>query len=282
MLSAIRSRITPGTVIATIALVFAMTGGAYAAKRFLITSTKQISPSVLKALKGASGKAGPSGPAGAAGPAGPTGPAGAAGSGTPGSPGSPGAPGTSVTSATVGKGAVCKEGGSEFTSASGKTTACNGAPGKEGSPWTAGGTLPSGKTETGAYAFGEFTQAAAPGDPAAAAASFAIPLAAPLGHGHVHYINKNGKEVVLGEEGLEEVPSTKCLGSKEVPTAEPGNFCVYASVEANVVSFNGAIDNPAGPGGEGEETAGTTGAVLKVFPQGGNIEADGTWAVTAP
>ncbi len=72
MFSAIRRhmRVSPTTVIATLALVFAMTGGAYAAKKYLITSTKQISPSVLKALQG---KAGPAGAAGAQGPAGPAG-----------------------------------------------------------------------------------------------------------------------------------------------------------------------------------------------------------------
>ena len=53
-----RFRPTPSGVIATIALVFAMSGGAYAAKKYLITSTKQISPSVLKSLKGAAGKNG--------------------------------------------------------------------------------------------------------------------------------------------------------------------------------------------------------------------------------
>ena len=53
MFSAIRRRIhfSPATVIATLALVFAMTGGAYAASKFLITSTKQISPKVLKSLR---------------------------------------------------------------------------------------------------------------------------------------------------------------------------------------------------------------------------------------
>jgi hypothetical protein len=39
----------------TLALVFAMSGGAYAARRFVITSTKQIKPSVLKSLSGIDG-----------------------------------------------------------------------------------------------------------------------------------------------------------------------------------------------------------------------------------
>jgi hypothetical protein len=34
----------------SLALVFAMTGGAYAARKIIITSTKQISPKVLKKL----------------------------------------------------------------------------------------------------------------------------------------------------------------------------------------------------------------------------------------
>ena len=49
-----RFRPTPSAVIATIALVFAMSGGAYAAKKYLISSTKQISPSVLKSPKATS------------------------------------------------------------------------------------------------------------------------------------------------------------------------------------------------------------------------------------
>jgi len=39
-----RMRVSPTTMIATLALVLAMTGGAYAASRYVITSTKQISP----------------------------------------------------------------------------------------------------------------------------------------------------------------------------------------------------------------------------------------------
>jgi len=80
----IRARLTYANVVATLALVFAMAGGAAAASHYLITSSKQISPKVLKELKkpgpkGATGAGGPAGPAGATGPAGANGSSGAAG-----------------------------------------------------------------------------------------------------------------------------------------------------------------------------------------------------------
>ena len=56
------------TLIASLALFFALGGTAIAAKHYLITSTKQIKPSVLKQLHGAQGPQGPAGPQGAAGP----------------------------------------------------------------------------------------------------------------------------------------------------------------------------------------------------------------------
>jgi hypothetical protein len=79
MFSAIQRRLTYANVAATLALVFSMTGGALAAKHYLVNSTKQINPKVLKKLKGQNGKTGPTGPAGAA--------------GAPGTPGTPGAQG---------------------------------------------------------------------------------------------------------------------------------------------------------------------------------------------
>jgi hypothetical protein len=54
-------------VVATLALVFAMTGTGLAAKRYLINSTKQINPKVVRALKGKTGPPGPKGEKGAAG-----------------------------------------------------------------------------------------------------------------------------------------------------------------------------------------------------------------------
>ncbi len=83
-----RRRFSYANVVATLALVFAMSGGALAAGHYLINSTKQIKPSVLKQLAGKTGPGGPAGPAGLAGkegsagkqgPAGPIGPQGVPG-----------------------------------------------------------------------------------------------------------------------------------------------------------------------------------------------------------
>jgi len=75
-----RRRFSYANVAATLALVFSMSGGALAAKHYLINSTKQINPKVLKALKGKTGAAGLPGAAGAAGKEGSQGKEGPAGS----------------------------------------------------------------------------------------------------------------------------------------------------------------------------------------------------------
>ena len=93
-----------------------LAGGAWAASRYLITSTAQIKPSVLATIEksargaakgrrgvaGAVGAPGPAGAPGAAGPPGAQGPAGAPGAaGSPGAQGPAGAPGmTGATGAT--------------------------------------------------------------------------------------------------------------------------------------------------------------------------------------
>jgi hypothetical protein len=260
MLSRIRKHMTYANAAMTLALVFAMTGGAYAAGKVLITSTKQIKPSVLKQLQG---KAGAQGPAGATGPAGPQGPAGS--SGKDGAPGASGKDGVSVTSAALSKGnAKCKEGGSEFTAANGATTACNG---KEGEPWTAGGTLPSKATETGAWTVG-----VEPGLEGSIpvlqqeAISFNIPLTSSLEKSHTMF-------VPIGEVGTGGCEG----GTAEIPSAEPGYLCVYVGEAAHVNPFS--IRNPGKVEVEG---AGTTGAVLWFNELEGFSRAAGTWAVTAP
>jgi len=74
-----RRHLNYANVVATLALVFAMSGGALAAKHYLINSTKQINPKVLKKLKGNTGKTGAAGAIGATGKEGPPGKEGAPG-----------------------------------------------------------------------------------------------------------------------------------------------------------------------------------------------------------
>jgi hypothetical protein len=206
MLSVLRKRMSYANVVATVALFFALSGGvAYAASHYLITSTKQIKPSVLKSLAGKPGPAGSAGVAGVGtpgvqGPAGPVGPQGSAGSA-----GAAGANGVGVTSEEVKKG----------------DATCNG---KDGSPWTAGGTLPEGKTETGMWSVvttgksGSIIVGFAP-------ISFTIPLAAALTEGHVHLLAKGA------------APTVECPGTLAKPEAAAGNLCVYTFEESGGLTF---------------------------------------------
>ena len=246
MFSAIRKRITYTNVALTLALVFAMSGGAYAAGRYVITSTKQISPKVLKSLQGKAGKAGASGAAGSQGPAGPAGPQGSAG-------------------AAGGEGKAGKEG----------PTGKNGENGKEGSPWTAGGTLPSGQTETGAWAFSPSTSILL-----LASLSFPIRLAQPLSEAQVHYVGLGGQ-------------TTECPGTPAEPKAAKGNLCVYETLTSGLekaslqpeapaaVQIYPASGKPKEPFG-GELGADTGGAELAVkLEEGASGLGWGSWAVTA-
>lgn len=79
-------RLNYANVAATLALLFAMSGGALAAKHYLITSTSQIEPKVLKKLRGRQGLTGKAGPIGLPGTPGAAGKDGASGKdGPPGS-----------------------------------------------------------------------------------------------------------------------------------------------------------------------------------------------------
>jgi hypothetical protein len=83
-----RRHLSYANVAATLALVFSMSGGALAAKHYLVNSTEQINPKVLTALRGNEGATGPAGVQGKEGPAGkgaegPAGPRGEEGSAGP-------------------------------------------------------------------------------------------------------------------------------------------------------------------------------------------------------
>jgi hypothetical protein len=257
MISLIRKRFTYANVAMTLALVLAMSGGAYAAKRYLITSTKQIKPSVLKQLEGKTGPAGPAGPQGASGPAGKDGANGT--NGKDGAPGAPGAPGESVTSKEVKttETACNKLGGSSFTVVSKTEYACNG------SPWTAGGTLPKGASEMGTWTIHE-----AVGDTAALASlSFPVPLAEELKEGQVHFI----------EQG--EAPPPGCEGSFKEPLAVSKNLCVFTKV---VVGLEPVFKIGIGDPESLEIGAGKSGANLSLFTNKVTEEVlgIGDWVVT--
>jgi Collagen triple helix repeat (20 copies) len=253
MLTRIRKRLTYANVTMTLALMFAMTGGAYAASKFVITSTKQIKPSVLKSLQGKTGAQGPTGPTGPAGPSGPAGTAGAKGEtglegkeGKQGTPGSPGEP---------------------------------GKPGKNGSPWTAGGTLPSESTETGGWTIGAGTAGGVEAPYGERTAiSFTIPLATALDEHHVQG-NPVGFPTGASSEQIKH-----CPGSVEEPKAEPGYLCVYTgnSLEMGTAQPY-AVTLSSGDLTKAHLGANTAGALLVEFAVPGNEHAlaSGSWAVTA-
>jgi len=292
MFARIRKQLTYANVMVTLALVFAMAGGAYAAKRYVITAPSQIKPSVLDRLRGKAGppgergEKGEKGSAGATGPAGQSGPAG--GQGLEGKQGPAGKNGESVTSkALVGTAGPCeKGGGSEFTVGTSTTYACDGKEGKAGATGTTGPegicstqncVLPSKVTETGTwvvrgnnFAEGEFKSAAI---------SFPIPLSAPA---------NVTTFVAVGEKGIEH-----CPGTVQEPKADPGVLCVYAAEPLPGILHKGGLgfEGKANVGvfltesGEVEKTekAGVQlvfQTVKKPTVAGEEVSEEGTWAVT--
>ena len=292
MFSAICRRFTYTNVLMTLALVFAMSGGAYAAGKFLITSTKQIKPSVLKQLQGKTGPAGAQGAQGAQGsqgPAGPAGPQGPAGKGEKGEPGPEGKAGTNGTNGeSVGvkefsgsaAGSKCTEGGSEFSNKAGKGFACNGkegAEGQPGSPWSPNSTLPAGATETGAWymTFGP-TEETEPGSGVAKEEVLSTgPISIPVQLKEPIKFSGNPSEnhvLFAGQGGTEH-----CSGTTEHPKADSGYFCIYTNSPAGVK----IVVPVSGFGGVAPFGAGR---MLVAFQSGGGAgqkgEIEGSWAVT--
>jgi hypothetical protein len=276
MRSTLRNRFGIPGVIAVFALVFAMVGGAWAAKKYVITSTNQIKPSVLKKLQGAKGPAGPQGPAGPAGPAGAAGKDGAPGGVGPAGPaGSAGPTGPTGLKGATGVTGPTGVGTAGVTGPTGVGTA--GATGPTGSPWVAGGTLPKGATETGVWTFGSYDEPMTNGPltPLRVPISFTIPLAVELDVSNVHFL----------EEGDASTP--ECPGSPSAPKAKEGHLCLYTTDESEQKGFTGEPGDwfPNGiakAGNPAEDGASTAGAVFRVWALGENAFAYGTWAVTAP
>jgi hypothetical protein len=247
----------------TLALLFAMAGGAYAAKKgWIITSTKQIKPNVLKQLEGAKGPAGGPGPQGPAGPKGDAGSPGA--TGEKGAAGTNGQSGKSVNASSFSGTAEpaskpCKEQGGVGVEVEGSATpryVCNGQTG-----FTE--TLPSGKTETGTWGFSVQT-AGAFIEPI----PFTIRVSPPPPVGHYLYIKP-------GQAGVEH--AAECPGTPTQPAAAKGYLCVYAKGEKNGAEFLQFFNEGHETGPElkfnASEAHGVSGSL--------GDWADGSWAVTA-
>ncbi len=251
---------TAGLIVAGVALIAALAGGAYAASGGLTAKQKKEVKKIAKQFAGAPGAPGATGPAGAPGAKGDTGAAGSAG--TNGTDGTNGTNGVSpIGTAFSGEQNGCKEGGVKFVGAN-ATVACNGVKGEPGETGFTD-TLPPGKTETGTWALGPHAQATV------VPLSFTIPLAeAPES---LHFVNLEGKEQTL--EGETPVTPVNCLGSAETPTAAPGQVCVYEG--ANFGEAEGFAANSV-------LTSLSTSGATYFYSIEENQVAFGSWAVTAP
>jgi hypothetical protein len=247
----------PGVVVAVIALIVALTGGAFAATNQVASTSKTKvvkGPKGPKGAKGAQGPVGPQGPAGAKGDTGAQGPEGK--QGKSGENGKDGEAGKSPVVVNEGP-TVCEPNGGVVYEVEGvEAEICNGA---EGSPWTAGGTLPPGATEGGVWNMnGE-------GYPINAPISFSVPLAEELTESQVH---------LAGEADF----GTTCHGSASShPAPPPGELCVYESVAEGVLEATHApiIEQP-GIGSKGANKSGAL-VVAELGPGGFWY---GTYAVT--
>ncbi len=301
-MSRIKKHLTPSTAIAFLALIFAVTGGAFAATghgggsggshaTLTASAAKSKGKSGPRGPKGATGATGKTGLTGAVGPQGPQGGTGATGAtgatgltGPEGEKGEKGEQGEEtvgqpgknvVTKAFTGKtepaGEPCKKAGGETVEVENTPPATNVCNGVGGSGYPV--VLPEGKTETGAFAV-RFTGAGI----ADTSISFTIPLAAPIASGSTHFVTaeeqENGTQPSQCTHGTEK-------GTTENPVAEQGNLCIYEGYSEGASGFKVTAVNQATFGET--NTAGRTGALL-VIKYGGpeeGIPFSGTWAVTA-
>ncbi len=262
MLSKFRNRFGAPGVLAVIALVFAMVGGAYAASDALNGKQKK---EVKKIAQTEAKKFATAGPAGPAGPAGKD--------GTNGTNGANGANGKSAETgtATLGEcpngGATVQVGGEAAT----KKKICNGA---EGSPWTTGGVLPPGKSLTGTWTVGR-TGVATP-TIVFSPVSFSLPLAAAGEENEATGEAENKIPVTIMTKAS--LPTAGCPGSVADPEAAPGNLCVYV-----VQSFETTFSEERNPENNlSLEGAGRSGALLGFTLASATASARGSWVLTAP
>lgn len=286
---------TAGLLVAVLALVFAMIGGAYAADN--LGDSGKATASAKKHKKGKRGPRGKQGPAGPAGPLGPQGPAGIAGpagaNGDAGPQGDEGAPGASVFVEDEPAGANCEVGGQKLSSpVSGISYVCDGKIGEDGAdgpqgpqgdpgpagadgdPWTAGGTLPPGETLKGSWSLGQVNAASA-GEALYIPISYGIPLDSSISGVEAAFVPTGGGDPF-------------CTGSASAPTAPDGTalfgvpiavLCIYTAQQTNWA----IAENFGFISGDNLSPDRKVGAVIRAKTSAaGAALGYGTWAVTAP
>lgn len=254
MLSRIRDKIgTAGLIVAIVALVAALGGGAYAAgltgpeKNLIKQESKKFSKQFSKQFA----KPGPAGNAGTNGKDGTN--------GTNGTDGTDGAAGKSVVVSGTAPG--CTAGGVtvqvEGVSGSAKEV-CNGVNGQTG--FTS--VLPPGKTETGAFGMTRVDENLPHAE--FVTLSFAIPL--PAGETYtINYIDSAG---VAKMGNL-----SNCTGgSFAAPKANAGNLCLYANAASSGLLPSGGVGAPFGQA--------VSGVTLSMAVAAEGFQA-GTWAITS-
>ncbi len=229
-----------GLIVAVVALVAALVGGAYASTNgvgpLASSSGKQHKKKKGKAKRGPRGPKGATGPAGPAGPAGPTGPAGA-------------------------------QGPKGDTGAQGP----QGPEGPEGEPWAAGGTLPPEATLTGTYATSLTNDILPEGETKEDSVSFGIQVSpAPT----FVFVPGVGGTTSYGSDAANGCPGV--VGG--IPRAESGKFCVYGFAHSVFASATVEARDPgAFPPGHAVTPNGAT--LVGTCPTG-NCLGNGLWAVT--
>jgi hypothetical protein len=263
MFQALRKHLTPSTFIAFLALVFAFTGGAFAASSHggdagsKATASAARGTSVAAAAKSKAKPKVKAGPRGPAGPAGATGPAGAAGVGTAGAAGPQGPQGPAGAAGAKGE------------------TGPAGTNGTNGTNGTTGftETLPPEQTETGVWVEPQGVEyPTAHTNFIYVPLSFAIPLEAELEASNVHFIEPNA------------TPPAGCKGNVAKPEATPGNLCVFAAVNEGNGPGNRFTPSFLNPTGKTPAVASKTGTLISFEVDEAYEEAAsarGTWAVTA-
>ncbi len=280
-------------IVAVVALIAALTGGAFAATggagdSKAVASAKgkgKPGPRGKQGVAGPQGPAGPAGPAGsggakgdtgaagANGPAGPTGPAGAAGKTVLHGVGAPtggiGTVGDFYINTTTDEIFGPKVGVGTW----GSGTALKGDPGANGSPWVVG-TAPQGVTLKGTWSIQQYTAAGA-GDVIPTPISTGVPINTLSGF---FVVLKQGENLPGQSSEEREEAEGFCPGNAEnalppAPTASFISTCVYIQEATNLVGLAGS-----------SLLNGSGGGIVAPFQSfaAGETKGYGSWSLVAP